>query len=568
MYCVFSGEMMSCCCCCYYIGVDVGTGSVRAALVSPDGHVKHMAEENIQIWEACVDHYEQSSADIWRKCCRAVKEVTRDIDIDCVRGIGFDATCSLVALDRNFEAVAVNQAGIKERNVVMWMDHRASQQASQITAMKHEVLQRVGGVMSPEMQPPKLLWLKENLLESCWKDASHFFDLPDFLSWKATGSLVRSLCTVVCKWTYSPSDGWNDSFWTAVGLEDLMENNYYKIGSQTCCPGRLVGGLTPEAAADLGLKAGTAVGASLIDAHAGGLGVMGADVSGHHLPCENQPITSRMAVICGTSSCHMAVSSRALFVPGVWGPYLSAMLPDLWLNEGGQSVTGRLVDHVLRGHAAYTQLKDQAKDSGKHIYSYLNFHLETLVRITTHVEQLTADLHVWPDFHGNRSPLADQTSRGMIVGLTLSQTLDDLALLYLATLQAIALGTRHIIDAMREAGHDITTLFMCGGLSKNPLFVQLHANTTGLPVVLTEEKEAVLIGAAVLGACASSDYSSIQEAMRKMTKIGRVVRPNPELASFYRKKYAVFLKLYDHQKEYVKLMNDGHHTVTDAVPHV
>lgn len=192
------------------------------------------------------------------------------------------------------------------------------------------------------------------------------------------------------------------------------------------------------------------------------------------------------------------------------------------------------------------------------MYSYLNFHLETLARVTTHVEQLTADLHVWPDFHGNRSPLADQTSRGMFVGLTLSQTLDDLALLYLATLQAIALGTRHIIDAMREAGHDITTLFMCGGLSKNSLFVQLHANTTGLPVVLTEEKEAVLIGAAVLGACASSDYSSIQEAMRKMTKIGRVVRPNPELESFYRKKYAVFLKLYDHQKEYVKLMNDGH----------
>lgn len=544
--------------CCYYIGVDVGTCSVRAALVSPDGHVKYTAEENIQIWEGCVDHYEQSSEDIWRKCCKAVKEVTRDIDIDCVRGIGFDATCSLVALGRNFQPVAVNQAGITERNVVMWMDHRASQQASRITAMKHEVLQRVGGVMSPEMQPPKLLWLKENLLESCWKDASHFFDLPDFLSWKATGSLVRSLCTVVCKWTYSPSDGWNDSFWTAVGLEDLMENNYYKIGSQTCCPGRLVGGLTPEAAADLGLKEGTAVGASLIDAHAGGLGVMGAEVSGHHLPCENQPITSRMAVICGTSSCHMAVSSRALFVPGVWGPYLSAMLPDLWLNEGGQSVTGRLVDHVLRGHAAYTQLKDQAEESGKHMYSYLNFHLETLARVTTHVEQLTADLHVWPDFHGNRSPLADQTSRGMIVGLTLSQTLDDLALLYLATLQAIALGTRHIIDAMREAGHDITTLFMCGGLSKNSLFVQLHANTTGLPVVLTEEKEAVLIGAAVLGACASSDYSSIQEAMRKMTKIGRVVRPNPELESFYRKKYAVFLKLYDHQKEYVKLMNDGH----------
>ncbi|XP_067218021.1 FGGY carbohydrate kinase domain-containing protein-like [Chanodichthys erythropterus] len=94
-------------------------------------------------------------------------------------------------------------------------------------------------------------------------------------------------------------------------------------------------------------------------------------------------------------------------------------------------------------------------------------------------EHVTTGLHVWPDFHRNRSPLADQMSRGSVVGLTLSQTLDDLALLYLATLQAIALGTRHIIDAMREAGHDITTLFLCGGLSKNALFVQTHANITG-----------------------------------------------------------------------------------------
>ncbi|XP_048019534.1 FGGY carbohydrate kinase domain-containing protein isoform X1 [Megalobrama amblycephala] len=541
----------------YYVAVDVGTASVRAALVTPDGRVKHTAEEPVVIWDPCAEHYEQSSEDIWSKCCRTVKRVTRDIDVACVRGVGFDATCSLVVLDRHFQPVAVNHTGVRERNVVMWMDHRAAEQAARITASKHRVLRGVGGVMSPEMQPPKLLWLKENLRESCWKEAAHFFDLPDFLSWKATGSLCRSLCTLVCKWTYSPSEGWDDTFWSAVGLEDLMENSYSKIGEQTCCPGTPVGrGLTADAAADLGLRPGTAVAASLIDAHAGGLGVIGADVSGHQLPCEEQPVTSRMALICGTSSCHMAVSTQPLFVPGVWGPYLSAMLPGLWLNEGGQSATGRLVDHVVKGHAAYGQLREQAETSGKHVCSCLNLHLQHMCGDAAHLEQLTAGLHIWPDFHGNRSPLADQTSRGLVVGLTLSQTLDDLALLYLATLQAIALGTRHIIDAMREAGHDITTLFLCGGLSKNALFVQTHANITGLPVVLPAEPEAVLLGSAVIGACASSDCGSIQEAMKKMTRIGHVVRPNPELESFYRRKYAVFLRLYDHQKECVALMED------------
>lgn len=543
----------------YYVGVDVGTASVRAALVTRDGLQKSTAEEPISIWKPQPEHYVQSSTEIWQKCCSVVKRVTSEVQSSQVRGVGFDATCSLVVLDKSFQPVPVTRDGDPQKNVVMWMDHRAAEQASQITNGGHGVLRRVGGVMSQEMQPPKLLWLKENLKESCWDKAAHFFDLPDFLSWKATGSVTRSLCTLVCKWTYCPPDGWDSSFWTSIGLEDLLENNFSKIGNVTCSPGSpLAGGLTPEAAADLGLNPATAVGASLIDAHAGGLGVIGADVRGFDLPCEGRPVTSRMAMICGTSTCHMAISEQPLFVPGVWGPYLSAMVPGLWLNEGGQSATGTLIDHIVKGHAAYSQLLEQVNQrvplTGTNIYAYLNSHLTLMAKSHPAVDLLGSSLHVWPDFHGNRSPLADPALKGMVVGLSLSQTLDDLALLYLATLQALALGTRHILEAMKEAGHDIRTLFLCGGLSKNLLFVQIQANATGLPVVLPNQTEAVLVGAAVLGACASQDYTTIQEAMEKMAKVGRVVQPDQELQSFYERKYKVFLQLFSHQRAYQALM--------------
>ncbi|KAM4552645.1 FGGY carbohydrate kinase domain-containing protein isoform 1-T2 [Odontesthes bonariensis] len=542
----------------FYVGVDVGTSSVRAALVTREGQLRSTAEEPISIWEPQLEHYVQSSTDIWQKCCTVVKKVTHGVQKSQVRGLGFDATCSLVVLDESFQPVPVNEDGDTERNVVMWMDHRAAEQAARITNAGHRILERVGGVMSPEMQPPKLLWLKENLKERCWDKAGHFFDLPDFLSWKATGSLTRSLCTLVCKWTYCPPEGWDASFWTSIGLEDLLENKFSKIGGATCSPGSPLGdGLTREAAADLGLNPGTAVAASLIDAHAGGLGVIGADVKGFNVPCEQRPITSRMAMICGTSSCHMAISERPLFVPGVWGPYLSAMVPGLWLNEGGQSATGRLIEHVVKGHAAYSRLQEQAQQrvpfTGENVYSYLNCHLSSMANSA--VDLLGSGLHVWPDFHGNRSPLADPTLKGMVIGLSLTQTLDDLALLYLATVQALALGTLHILEAMKEAGHDIRTLFLCGGLSKNTLFVQIHANATGLPVVLPDQMEAVLVGAAVLGACASRDYSTIQEAMEKMAKVGRVVQPDHQLQSFYERKYKVFLQLFSHQREYQTLMN-------------
>ncbi|XP_068809442.1 FGGY carbohydrate kinase domain-containing protein isoform X4 [Struthio camelus] len=574
----------------YYVGIDVGSASVRAALVDEFGTVVAHADQPIQIWEPQTDHYEQSSADIWAACCSVTKKVVCGVDARRIRGLGFDATCSLVVVDKQFQPLAVNCEGQNHRNVIMWMDHRAVSQVDRINQTQHRVLSYVGGTMSVEMQPPKLLWIKENLQESCWEKAGYFFDLPDFLSWKATGVTARSLCTLVCKWTYTSDGGWDDSFWQMIGLEDLVEEKYKKIGNHVLSPGESVGkGLTPEAAKDLGLPEGTAVAASLIDAHAGGLGVIGADVKGHNLPCENQLITSRVALICGTSSCHMGISETPIFVPGVWGPYFSAMVPGFWLNEGGQSATGKLIEHVVRGHVAFPELQAKAaarlrKNSkldvlsslqskmeeslltdtlntysyfpsslSQSIYTYLNSHLD-LIKKSLPVGFLTVDLHVWPDFHGNRSPLTDLTLKGMVVGLTLSRGLDELALIYLATIQAIALGTRHILETMQAAGHHINTLFLCGGLSKNPLFVQMHADITGKPVVLSKEVESVLVGAAILGACASGDFASIQEAMAKMGKIGRVVQPNHGDKRFYDKKYEVFLKLVEHQREYRSIM--------------
>uniref|UniRef100_A0A672H7L2 FGGY carbohydrate kinase domain containing n=1 Tax=Salarias fasciatus TaxID=181472 RepID=A0A672H7L2_SALFA len=163
----------------------------------------------------------------------------------------------------------------------------------------------------------------------------------------------------------------------------------------------------------------------------------------------------------------------------------------------------------------------------------LNNHLSSMRRLPLRRRPAGSAVHVWPDFHGNRSPLADPTLKGMVVGLSLSQTLDDLARLYLATVQALAV-TRdaHILDAMREAGHDLQALFLCGGLSKNALFVQVHANATGLPVVLPDQMEAVLVGARGPGRlCLTGlrQHTGRAEAMEKMAKVGKVVQPDREL---------------------------------------
>lgn len=64
-----------------------------------------------------------------------------------------------------------------------------------------------------------------------------------------------------------------------------------------------------------------------------------------------------IGLICGTSTCHMAVSSNPVFTTGIWGPYFSAMVPNMWLNEGGQSATGKLIDHIIDSHPATKEIE-------------------------------------------------------------------------------------------------------------------------------------------------------------------------------------------------------------------
>jgi FGGY-family pentulose kinase len=541
-----------------YLGIDVGTGSARAGLFDETGKMHGMGACPIRTWRPEEDFVEQSSDDIWGACGKAVRAALAEAGAKPmdVRGVGFDATCSLVALDAEDRPVTVSPSGSDAQNVVVWMDHRATAQADRINATKHDVLRYVGGAISPEMESPKLLWLKEKM-PGTWKRAAKFFDLPDFLSYRATGVDVRSLCTTVCKWTYRGKEGtWDASFFAAIGLEDLSLNQWTKIGARVRPMGDKQGVLTAAAAEELGLVPGIAVAVAIIDAHAGGIGMLGAGAP----RLEESELEARIALIGGTSTCHMAVSREPRWVPGVWGPYFSAMVPGMWLTEGGQSATGALIDHVVTSHARGAELHARAKKVGTSVYALLNARLDTLAKEggARFPAELTQGLHVLPDHHGNRSPRADPTLRGMVSGLKLSDTEDALALLYLATIQGIALGTRHILDALGAQGYRTRVLVACGGDTKNPVFVREHADATGCRIVLPKEPEAVLLGSAILGAVAAGDRASVVEAMGAMTTAGSEVTPaGGDVRAYHDRKYQVFLRMHDDQLAYRRLMSSG-----------
>ncbi|WP_213993078.1 FGGY-family carbohydrate kinase [Sodalis sp. dw_96] len=539
----------------YFIGVDVGTSSARAGVFDITGRMVGQASREIALFRPKDNFIEQSSDDIWQAICQAVRDALNIADVNPiqVKGLGFDATCSLVVLDKKGQPLTISPSGRNEQNVIVWLDHRAISQAERINTTKHRVLDYVGGVISPEMQMPKLLWLRQHM-PNTWNNAGHFFDLPDYLTWRATSDETRSLCSLVCKWTYLGHENrWDDSFFKQIELEELLEHDAAKIGRDVKMMGEPLGrGLTQRAAAEMGLIPGTAVSVSIIDAHAGSLGTLGATgASGEHADFDR-----RIALIGGTSTCHMAISGNPCYIKGVWGPYYSAILPGYWLNEGGQSVTGALIDHIIQSHPCYPALLKQGKTAGKTIYEVLNDILRHMAGEPEDIAFLTRDIHMLPYFHGNRSPRANPTLTGVMTGLKLSNTPEDLALHYLSTLQAIALGTRHIIETMNKNGYRIDTIMASGGGTKNPIFVQEHANATGCTMLLPEESEAMLLGGAMMGTVAAGIYDSLPEAMNAMSRIGKTVTPQTnKIKQYYNRKYQVFHEMYFDHMKYFQMMH-------------
>lgn len=575
----------------HYIGIDVGTGSARACIMNDKGDIVGLASENIGLWQPETGYYEQSTTNIWRCICSSIQRAMsqHNIDPNTIRGIGFDATCSLAVFREDTdEPVSVtgpkfNNADGNDRNVILWLDHRPVEETKKINATEHNLLRYVGGQMSIEMEIPKVLWLKNNMPKELF-DKCKFYDLGDALTHMATGNETRSFCSVVCKQGYVPVGvdgsvkGWQEDFLTEIGLKDLCEDNFKRMGGVNGVNGRyvtageLIGTLSEKAASDMGLPAGIAIGSGVIDAYAGWIGTVGAKVNltGNSIDAgkpknDVSQAFTRLAAVAGTSTCHLAMSPNPVFVNGVWGPYRDVLIPDYWLAEGGQSATGELLKHVVETHPAFQEAMSVAETFNANIYDYLNEHLtEMQMKIgAPAISYLGRHLFFYGDLFGNRSPVADPDMKGSIIGLSSDKSIDGLALYYYGTMEFIALQTHQIIEQMNAAGHVISSIFMSGSQCQNPVLMSLMATACDMPVLIPRYVHAAVVhGAAMLGAkAASTDKEGKSEPlwdiMDRMSKPGKAVYPNKDAGEkkLLQAKYKIFLEQCAQQQQYRKDIN-------------
>ncbi len=493
----------------YVLGIDVGTQSVRAALIEPGGQTKVFGVAELKTRYPNPGWAEQDPDDWWAAIRQAVGNALTSANVDpaSIVGIGLDATACTV--------VACQSDGTILRPALLWMDQRSALEATDIDATGDSALRYVSGRVSPEWMLPKALWLKrqEPLI---YQAADRIVECTNWLMYQLTDDWTLSLNHCAVKWNYArPDGGWPRSLMASVGLSDL-ESKWPKaivpLGGGTSK-------LSKRAADWLGLKAGTPVAQGGIDAYLGMIG-LGATAEGD------------VALIIGSSTCHLAQAKEGLFGSGWAGSYPDATVEGLYTLEAGQTATGSILEWYRR-HFAGNEFRE-AESLGIPVFSLLD-------QKAAQVSPGSDGLLIRDDWQGNRSPHKNPNARGTITGLTLAH---GPAQIIRAMYEATACGTRQILDDGISHGLKVKRIVAGGGGVKSALWMQIQADILQRPITLTRDPESCALGSGMAAAVAAGIYSSFDEAAERMVQVDRVVEPNNTHAALYEDLYRRYADLY------------------------
>jgi L-ribulokinase len=397
----------------------------------------------------------------------------------------------------------------------LWKHHAAQPVADRLTEVALErgedFLTRYGGRISSEWYFPKLieLWLEDREI---YEAAYGFIEATDWIVWWLTGVERRQSCTAGYKAFWSESDGLpSEEYFQAAypGFSAPAE----KLGTVFVPLGSRAGPLRPGVAERLALPESVAVAVGNVDSF---VSMPGAGV--------NRPGTYVMVV--GTSICDMVIHADEIRLPGITGVVKDGILPGLYGYEAGQVAVGDML-------AWFVSMLGQNGRS----YSTL----EQAAALVRPGESGLLALDWW---NGNRSILADADLAGVIVGLTLHSTADEI---YRALLESIALGNRRIMENFEEHGFELSEIVACGGVAeRSPLLMQLLADTSGRQVNVPASSEIPARGSALFGAIAGGVFAGVESAIEATRpQLGHTYVPDPSATTTYDAVYAIYRGLYD-----------------------
>ena len=476
-----------------YIGVDLGTSSVKLVLMDETGKIHGTTSREYKLYFPQPGWSEQNPADWYNEAIAGLKDLLKDVDKSEVAGISFGGQMhGLVILDENDEVI---------RPAILWNDGRTQKQVDYLNNEigKETLSKYTANIAFAGFTAPKILWVKENEPEN-FKKIKKIMLPKDYLAYKFSGTF----CT-----DYSDASGmlllnvkeheWSKEMCDICGItEDMLPKLFDSFEK--------VGELKHDLAAELGLKDGVVIAAGAGDnaAAAVGTGTVGNNKCNISLGTSGTIfMSSDSFAVDSNNALHSFDHADGHF--HLMGCMLSAASCNKWW-----------MDEILKTKDYADEQKGIDKLGENHVFFL-------------------------PYLMGERSPWNNPNARATFTGITMDTTREDMTQ---AVLEGVAFATRDMYEVAKSIGVAPKRTMICGGGAKSPLWRRMIANILNVEVDVPSCEEGPGMGGAMLAMVACGAYKSVEEAAAAIVKVDKTEKPDPELVAKYEARYQQFKNIY------------------------
>ncbi|MEE0954731.1 MAG: xylulokinase [Eubacterium sp.] len=479
----------------YYIGIDLGTSSVKLLMMNGKGEIQKTLSREYPISFPKPGWSEQNPEDWFREVMTGLKELTAEVDKDHVAGISFGGQMhGLVALDSQDKVI---------RPAILWNDGRSQKETEYLNTVigQDKLSACTANIAFAGFTAPKILWMKNNEPENFKKIAKIM--LPkDYLAYMLSGTFSTDLSDASGMLLLDVKNRcWSKEMIEICGIKEEMLPRLFESYEA-------VGTLKKEVAEELGLPETVKVIAGAGDnaAAAVGTGTVGDGQCMISLGTSGTVfISSGKFGVDRFNSIHSFCHADGRY--HLMGCMLSAASCNKWWNE-----------EILR-------TKDYAKEQEK----------------ITDNDLGKNDVFYLPYLMGERSPHNDPSAKGAFIGMRMDTTRSQMTQ---AVLEGVAFGLRDSLEVARNLGVKVTRSKISGGGAKSPLWKKILADVMNVTIEEPAVEEGPSMGGAILAAVGCGEYKSVEEAAASIVRITGSVEPDPAAAARYEEKYRKWKKYY------------------------
>lgn len=479
----------------YYIGVDLGTSSVKLLLMDDDGNIVNTVTKEYPISFPKPGWSEQNPTDWYEKTVEGIKELISNIDSSKVAGISFGGQMhGLIILDENDNVI---------RPAILWNDGRTTKECDFLNNQygKDKLTNNTANIAFAGFTAPKILWLKENEPDN-FKKISKIMLPKDYLAYRLSGEFCTDVSDASGMLLFDVKNRcWSEEMLELVGIKKEQMAKVYE--SYEC-----VGNLTKQAASELGLSTSVKVIAGAGDnaAAAVGTGTVGDGKCNISLGTSGTIfIASKNFSVDDNNALHSFAHADGYY--HLMGCMLSAASCNKWW-----------LDDIIKDK---DYQKEQAEITDDKLGNNKVFYLPYLM--------------------GERSPHNNPLARASFIGMTMDTTRSDMTQ---AVLEGVAFAIRDSFEVAKSLGIKVDRTKICGGGAKSPLWRKIIANVLNVKVDILEKEEGPSLGAAMLAAVGTKRFEDVSEAVDTIVKVVDTIEPDKAIAQRYEYKYNQFKKIY------------------------